>query len=306
MITVVLVLARAVHIGSAMLLVALPFFLLVTLRPAWTGASHGGPAFRATMIKGLWFALVLEALSGMVWFWFVTAQMSDQSPWGILDATDLGTVLWQTQFGQLWLGRAALGLLLGVMLGLLSREKGRSFTPPLGWLFLVFSAGLLATLAWAGHAASGVRWQPWHVSVDVVHLLAGAVWPVGLVPLAIFLAPTKSRVAALGAADCAVVQRFSQASFAAVLVLVATGVANSWLMLSSWGALVTSAYGRLLVAKVLVVAVMIGLGAINRYRFLPALHVGAAPRLARTVAAESVLAVVVLLIVGLMGMTPPG
>jgi putative copper export protein len=62
----------------------------------------------------------------------------------------------------------------------------------------------------------------------------------------------------------------------------------------------------LLVAKVLVVAAMIGLGALNRYRFLPALAHGPAPGLLRTVVAETVLAVLVVLIVGAMGTTAPG
>jgi putative copper export protein len=106
--------------------------------------------------------------------------------------------------------------------------------------------------------------------------------------------------------DMAVVRRFSRASFAAVLLIVGSGVANSFLMLSSWHTLFASAYGWLLLGKILVVAIMIGIGAFNRLRLLPVLSRDGAPRLARTVALESMLALIVLLVVGLMGITPPG
>jgi len=104
-----------------------------------------------------------------------------------------------------------------------------------------------------------------------------------------------------------VLQRFSQISLGAVLVLVVTGAINSWLMLSSWEDLVTTAYGSLLLAKVSIVGTMIGLGAVNRLFLLPRLQ--AEPSLLRalrrTILAESALALAVLVIVGIMGMTSP-
>jgi len=305
-----LVLARALHIGSAMILVALPFFMLVTCAPAGSGGARPAyPALGAKMIRGLWFALAVEAVSGIIWFWLVTAQMNDASPGAVLDAADWGTVLGQTQFGQLWLWRAAVGFLLGVTLFLRSRGKGAGFPPQLGsWLSLVFSAALLGMLAWSGHAAAGTHFRALHVFVDAMHLLLGSVWPVGLIPFCFFLRHVeKSNGVQPGAAEGEVLRRFSDLSLLAVAGLVATGIINSWLMIGSWEALVTTPYGRLLLGKIGAVGLMVVLGGFNRLYLLPRVRSGLPlfRLLRQTVLAESCLALVVLLIVAVMGMTPP-
>jgi len=304
----VLVLARALHIGSAMMLVALPFFTAFILRPA-RAQDHfdRDEAFCGRMIAFLWAALAVEFISGAAWLWLVAAEMSEESPWDGLTLADLETVVLQTSFGQLWIVRAVAAVILAVLLGWLGKSGALHQPRPrlATWIFLSLSGGLLGSLAWAGHAGAGVRWHAWHLIVDVVHLGAGAVWPLGLFPLALFLRRALRGTGGFTEADVAVVRRFSRASVTAVLILVASGVANSWLMLPSWDALFASIYGRLLLGKVLVVAVMIGVGAFNRFRLLSMLPRNGAPRLVRAVVAESILALVVLLIVGLMGITPP-
>jgi putative copper resistance protein D len=311
MTTVALVLARTLHFGSAMLLVALPYFILVILRPALaTGASENYESFCRAISKWLWAAWLLEALSGLAWFWLVTAQMSDHSPWGSLDQTDLSAVLGQTQFGQVWLGRAVLGCALGVALFFASRGpilRSRAALI-LNWLVLVLGAVLLITLAWAGHAAAGIHFQVVHLIADTLHLFLGAIWPLGLLPMLGFLwYLRRDQPVVPSAREIQVLQRFSQSSLLAVLVLATTGMINGWLMVGSWAALVTTAYGGLLLGKVLVVAIMIVLGARNRFYLLPRL--AAKPilfrALRRTILAESALALVVLLLVGTLGMTAP-
>jgi putative copper resistance protein D len=254
--------------------------------------------------------LILEAISGGFWFWFVTADMSGQSPWGILDPADLSTVLWQTQFGRLWLGRAVVAVVLGLTFFFVSRRKTFLLPGPslFNWLIPALSGVLLITLAWAGHAAAGIHYQALHLLADILHLVIGSIWPAGLVPLAGFLWQSDRRTQMLPAdREIKALQRFSQISLIAVLTLLATGLINGWLMVGSWEALVTTTYGRLLLGKVLVVGIMIGLGALNRLHLLP--QIQAAPvmfqTLRRTILAESCLAGVVLIIVGIMGMTAP-
>ena len=293
------------------MLVALPYFMVFILRPDRADAVAGiDRSFCQKMMKWLWLALILEAVSGFLWFWFVTAQMSDQSPWGILDAGNLQTVLGQTQFGQLWLGRAALGIALGVALYFVARGRTLLLPQPsyLNRLFLVLGVLLLIALAWAGHASAGIHHHVLHLVADMLHLLLGAVWPTGLIPLSLFLWHTHRADQKMPPdREIKVLQRFSQISLGAVLVLVVTGAINSWLMLSSWEDLVTTAYGSLLLAKVSIVGTMIGLGAVNRLFLLPRLQ--AEPSLLRalrrTILAESALALAVLVIVGIMGMTSP-
>jgi len=309
MTTVLLVLARTLHIGSAMMLVALPYFMRVILRPLFaadTVKSHD--LFCRGVIKWLWVALILEAVSGFVWFWIVTAQMSGQSPWGILDAADLNTVLWQTRFGRLWLGRAVIGAALGVALCFVSRRK--TVLPPGPSLVncLVISGSLLISLAWAGHAAAGVHHRVLHLVADALHLLIGSIWPMGLIPMACFLWRIDRRNQILPTdQDIEVLQKFSRVSLIAVLFLLATGFINGWLMVGSWEALATTTYGSLLLGKVVVVGIMICLGALNRFHLLP--RIEDAPSLfralRRTIVAESCLALLVLFIVGTLGMTSP-
>lgn len=307
MITAVLVLARTVHIGSAMLLVALPLFMLVILQPGLNAdKGEGYSLFCRKIIKGLWLAFIFEAISGVAWFWFVAAQMSDQSPWSFLDSADSSALLWQTQFGQLWLGRAAIGILLGVVLCFVSSGKNQfhSSSRYSNWLTPGISIALLTTLAWAGHATSGIQYHAFHLAIDVLHLLIGSIWPMGLIPLGWFLwnASQWNQLFLEGT-----LQRFSRFSLIAVLLLLITGFINGWLMIGSWNALFTTPYGQLLLVKVMAVMVIIGLGAYNRLYLLPRLKGGPSflTKLRGTVFTESLLALAVILIVGIMGTTSP-
>jgi putative copper resistance protein D len=310
MATVILVLARTLHIGSAMLLVALPCFLLGVVRPALAVGEAGRYApFERRVRQGLWIVLGVEAFTGAVWFWVVTAQMSATSPWILPSSSDVSGVLWGTQFGRLWLERLALGITLAGALYFASRRESLLSAPSrTDAVVPVIGSFLLASLAWAGHAAAGIRDQPLHLIADVVHLLVGSIWPMGLFPLAAFLFFLKRQTSFIpGASEIAMLRRFSRASLLAVVLLLATGFVNGWLILGSWQALVTTIYGRLLLAKLLAVAIMIALGACNRIYLLPRpLRPGVHYLyLRRTVVAESLLTLVVLLIVGIMGMTSP-
>ncbi|MEU4168091.1 copper resistance protein CopC [Streptomyces sp. NPDC026665] len=123
----------------------------------------------------------------------------------------------------------------------------------------VVAAGLAATWAMAEHASTGV--QPGiAMPVDVLHLLAVAAWLGGLATLvvALFRAPAQAPV------EAAAVRRFSRLAFGSVLVLVATGIYQSWRQLGSWSALTGTSYGQLLLVKVGLVAVLVGIAWISR------------------------------------------
>jgi putative copper resistance protein D len=302
MTTAVLGLARAFHLGGAMMLFALPCFMLFILRPALADDRLETYApFRQSMNRWFRAALVLEIVSGAIWFWFVAAQLNHQSPWHAANLGALGPALWQSPFGRLWLLRGAIAVVLGV--GFYTLLRGETFAPsPLNWLVVAASACLLITLAWTGHIAAGFHHQILHLLSDAPHLLIGAIWPVGLIPMAYFLwyigrhdrpLPTDREVESL--------QRFSQASLAAVSLLLVTGAINGWLMIGSWQNLVGTWNGRLLLGKLLVVAIMIAMGAFNRFRLLPRIHDIPAlfATLRKTVVAESCLGLLVLCLVGL-------
>ncbi|WP_455681333.1 copper resistance CopC/CopD family protein [Streptomyces nodosus] len=115
----------------------------------------------------------------------------------------------------------------------------------------VVAAGLAATWAMAEHASTGIQ-TGLAMPVDILHLLAVAVWLGGLAALlvALYRAPS---------IEAAAVRRFSRIAFGSVLTLAATGIYQSWRQLGSWSALTGTTYGQLLLSKVGLIAVVIGI-----------------------------------------------
>jgi putative copper resistance protein D len=196
---------------------------------------------------------------------------------------------------------------LALAIGLEMLVRWRNARPSRG-LTLALSALLLGSLAWAGHAVSGVNHRALHLGADLVHLIAAAVWPAGLVPLFLFLSSIRREPWPPSDA-LFVLRRFSSVSLAAVIVLFLTGLANACFLLPSVASLFSSDYGRLLLGKIVLFLLLIGLGALNRGVFLQALRDCPTPsvfdRLRRVVLIENGLALLLLTIVGAMGMTPP-
>ncbi|MFI1064527.1 copper resistance CopC/CopD family protein [Streptomyces spororaveus] len=117
----------------------------------------------------------------------------------------------------------------------------------------VLALGLALTWAAAEHASAGIQ-VLLAVPVAVLHLLAMGVWLGGLITVVLLL---RSRGDTAPAIPAAAMSRFSTLAFAAVAVLVGTGVYQSWRQVGSWGALTTTSYGRTLVVKVAAVAVVL-------------------------------------------------
>ncbi|WP_079102706.1 copper resistance CopC/CopD family protein [Streptomyces sp. TP-A0356] len=120
----------------------------------------------------------------------------------------------------------------------------------------VVAAGLAATWAMAEHASTGL--QPGlAMPVDVLHLLAVALWLGGVVALLVAL----YRAPSIGTAA---VRRFSRLAFGSVVTLAATGIYQSWRQVGSWSALTGTTYGQLLLVKVGLVAVLVGIAWTSR------------------------------------------
>ena len=93
-------------------------------------------------------------------------------------------------------------------------------------------------------------------------------------------------------------------------VLVVSGISNSWLLVGSAYALFTTPYGRLLLFKLTVFAILISFGVRNRFLVKTKLLKTPAepdllPQLRRNVLCEVCLGVAVVAIVACLGVTPP-
>jgi len=118
--------------------------------------------------------------------------------------------------------------------------------------------GLLVTLGLSGHAATG-ELVPFALAADVVHLGAAALWLGGLVVVLAVALPRRDP-----AELARVVPRFSSIAFAAVALLVLTGVFQSWRQVGSLDALLHTTYGHLLLVKLALFVVMVGFGYLGR------------------------------------------
>ncbi|KIF75447.1 membrane protein [Streptomyces sp. 150FB] len=120
----------------------------------------------------------------------------------------------------------------------------------------VVAAGIAATWALSEHASTGIQ-TGLAMPVDILHLLAVAVWLGGLTALlvALYRAPF---------IDSAAVQRFSRTAFVSVCALAATGLYQAWRQVGSWSALGGTSYGQLLLVKVGLVVVLIAIAWFSR------------------------------------------
>ena len=108
------------------------------------------------------------------------------------------------------------------------------------------------------------------MGADLVHAATAAVWLGGLVALILHLASARRRGG--DPADSAVILgRFSTLAGGLVLLLGVTGTILGVVIVGSLPALVGSTYGRLLLAKLAVVAVIGALAAWNRFGLVPRL-----------------------------------
>jgi mono/diheme cytochrome c family protein len=98
------------------------------------------------------------------------------------------------------------------------------------------------------------------------------VWAGGLLGLAIAVVPWQGAMPAPVLAGIA--RRFSRVAGLCLVAVIATGIANAWWQLGGGSRLWTTAYGRVLIVKVLVVVGLAWLGAVNRYVVLPRLGGG--------------------------------
>ena len=155
-----------------------------------------------------------------------------------------------------------------------------------------------------------------HVVADAAHLLAAGAWLGGLVPLGFILLGYGGKRAEAGTVDVdGVLMRFSGMGYVAVATLVGTGLVNSWFLVGSVSSLVSSAYGWILIVKLVFFAGMLALAAANRFWLVPALEAAGRSdtgvseawrtKLRKHVLSEQALGLLVLVCVSIIGTIRP-
>ncbi|MGX1131701.1 copper transport protein [Streptomyces glaucescens] len=194
---------------------------------------------RRLLVTG-WWTLLLSTLALLL---LRAPYETGTAPWTAFDPAALTRTL---------TGRPGVALLARVALLLLLVRLPRR---PLPAVHVPLAVGLALTWAAAEHASAGIQ-VPVAMTSSVLHLLATAAWLGGLTALLTSLRH--------GSLPAGTVHRFSRLAFASVTVLAVTGTYQSWRGLGSFDALTQTSYGRLLLAKLACVGLLLAAAGVSR------------------------------------------
>jgi copper resistance protein D len=299
-----LVVIRAIHFAATAIITGTLIFRAVVVDAASCSAKPAASIVRARTLRVAWICLAISVASGMVWLLLEAASMSGLSFAGSMTSEVLLAVVNETQFGLVSEIRLVLVLILA---GCMAYDR----LPPARGFGLAMSVGLIAAIAWTGHAGSTAgEIGIFHVVSDTLHLFAAAVWIGGLVSLVLLLSVSRNDRTDAGAVLARdATHRFSTMGVAVVVVIFATGIVNAWILVGSWHGLIATDYGQLLMLKLALFAAMLMIAAVNRFWLTPQLAYPetSAPqlKLARNSMIEIALALLIFAIVGLLGTLHP-
>lgn len=188
----------------------------------------------------------------------------------------------------------------GILVAVFARRAGRVQVARAG--FAGAAIGTLAAMvahAAAGHAGAG-RWPVMPTVVfQVVHFGAVGIWIGGL---AAVLAGLKGPASGARAAS---IRRFSTVAAAVLGLVTVSGVARSLQEVTAWGDLMATAYGIVVMSKLALLAIIVALAAVNRWRSVPAAATTSLGPLRKVGSIELAVALVAVLAAALLGALPP-
>jgi putative copper export protein/methionine-rich copper-binding protein CopC len=229
---------------------------------------RAGARLRRTRVL-LWAALAGALVANAAALGLKGAAVQGQSALGAFSPAAL-TALNGTHVGRVLVARLGFLLLAVPVVALLTVAPQRALRSHRWWIgAAVSSLGALATHGMLSHAyARG----PLASATHIVHLGAVAVWLGGLAMLAVVVLPRRR-----GEELSLLVPRWSRLAFACVATAAVAGTILLVLISPRWTALPGSGYGRLLLVKLTLVAVLLAAASRSREfvrRRLPALTTG--------------------------------
>jgi copper transport protein len=200
-------------------------------------------------------------------------------------------------------------VLIAVLAFMLRRQLTETRLVALPCALLLISQSALS------HSAAEIDWLLPAVT-DWLHLTSAAIWLGGVAMLAIVYAPVAVAehpyLTDLGMA----IRRFSPLAVGCVVVIYLTGILQSVRLLGSLDALFVTAYGRVLLVKMVLAVVLIGFGTFHQLFISPDLQSAKGKLSARaqrsgnqfraSIVYEAVVGLVVLLAVGALTALAPG
>jgi copper transport protein len=251
---------------------------------AWLARADAGARVIATaLVVGLVSALAALGLQGLDLLDLPFSDIATSAPWKAAATTSL--------FTSLMIAIAAM-----ITAAIARRDISGGAARALSALAIV---GVGLSLAASGHASTA---PPQWLSRPMVflHGVGVAFWIGALAPL---VAMSRRPKASL----LSVLNRFSRIAVPVVGALVLTGLILATVQLESWRGLIETRYGLILSIKLVLVVVLLGLAALNRFRLTPALALDPSniSPLVRSIMAECVVVVAILAVVAGWRFTPP-
>lgn len=259
------------------------------------GSGQGGAGMLGPALRGLGYVATLIAAGAVLYAMVVARSRPD-----IAAARTLGTRAALAGIVLALLAVPVQGVAVldvGYLEALTPSNLGEVFTSSfgisslvragaLGFVALLWRPGIMIELsAVVGLSAVGSYVLDGHqrsmepswllIAGDLIHVFAASIWFAGLVLLIGALRRRSDADSPLEAAS--LVARFSSMALWAVVAVGIGGVAMSVPLVGSLGALTSTTYGWLLIAKVAAVGVVVLVAAYNRQRLVPAIARYAAP-----------------------------
>jgi len=220
-----------------------------------------------------------------------------------MPGSNLNQIVMQTLWGNAFMIQVAAAALAVAAFALAMRGMR------IGWMLATICAVALAiTPALGGHAASSPRFTSFLISADFLHVLGAASWLGTL--LCVMLIGVPIALAAEGGDRwgnvASLINSFSPIALGSATLVFASGILASWIHLEHLSSLWTTSYGKALLAKLLLVACILTIGAYNFRRVQPQLvrEEGVA-HLRKSAGIELAVGFLILLVTGLLtGISP--
>ena len=263
------IIAKAVGYGAALLAMGGPLFVLVFR----SSSNDVRQLARKVAVIAALIGLAVLALR----FGIRAARISGMGLSGAVDPMMLGFV-WDSPLGAaaIWRGAGELLVVALLIRGVVGLSAG-----------LIGALLIAVSYTFVGHSLGDPRWLL--ASLLTLHLLAAAFWIGALLPL---------RHAVGQPEGARLLHRFGNVASLTVALLVVVGLIFAWLMTGSFSNLLSTAYGKTLLAKLGVVSGLMALAALNKWRFVPALASGtpaAVPHLRRSIQIEAIAVLLILM-----------
>ena len=243
---------------------ALALILSLSLAAVWLASissRHDG----ALRLRLLWVCLALTALGAVVELLMRSAALADVPPataWSYIPR-----VLTHSDYGFYWLIRMGLwALMLATAVWVWRR----------GWLILpmaVLSLAVLVTmltLSVTGHAGEDGLWAGPNL-VNWLHIISTSLWGGAVILYALIILPALHNGTTGSSQLGDISARLSTLATAALVLVLLTGIYNSWRQLGELSALWQTKYGLILLGKLALVTIMMSVGAMNRFVLVPRL-----------------------------------